>query len=375
MTNLAGILKDLLSPPIIALIVILLGVSLGKVKLGRISLGVSAVLLVALWCGTTLGQIGDLYVGNELIASYSFSTEGVYRAFASLGRSLFISSIALCAGASFSKMNIRKLKAFAGGLLTVVAGAAVLVVLYLTRYFDSALLLGMFAGGMTSTPALSVMTELCENTTSLALGYSAAYCFGLISVVLFVQLANSRDHRTFEPICEDRAGQTDAKRNFGLPIVFAVALLGNIVGIFLPIGSTGGMLASGIIAGAICSRGRYRYRDPIEIRTLGLVLFFVGIGVPAGVSLAEAEFNLVLLFGSLIPIAAIIAGYTFARLACRFSRSDALAIVSGGMTSSPAIGALRDSDPDADVSLYAISYAGALIALLVISTILCNVLA
>ena len=215
MTNLADILKDLLSPPIIALIVILLGVSLGKVKLGRISLGVSAVLLVALLCGTTLGQIGDLYVGNELIASYSSSTEGVYRAFASLGRSLFISSIALCAGASFSKMNIRKLKAFAGGLLTVVAGAAVLVVMYLTRSFDSALLLGMFAGGMTSTPALSVMTELCENTTSLALGYSAAYCFGLISVVLFVQLANSKDYRTFEPMREDRAGETDAKRNLG----------------------------------------------------------------------------------------------------------------------------------------------------------------
>jgi putative transport protein len=51
------------------------------------------------------------------------------------------------------------------------------------------LAIGIFAGALTSTPALAAATEGLKDTASgISIGYGIAYPFGVISVVLFVQL-------------------------------------------------------------------------------------------------------------------------------------------------------------------------------------------
>ncbi len=48
---------------------------------------------------------------------------------------------------------------------------------------------GLMAGAMTSTPALGAITQTVQDPSSVAVGFGVAYPIGIISVVLFVQLA------------------------------------------------------------------------------------------------------------------------------------------------------------------------------------------
>src|SRR5690606_9575863 len=47
---------------------------------------------------------------------------------------------------------------------------------------------GLFAGALTSTPALAAASEAPGAAEGVAIGYGIAYPFGVIGVVLFVQL-------------------------------------------------------------------------------------------------------------------------------------------------------------------------------------------
>ena len=107
-----------------------------------------------------------------------------------LGLVLFVYCVGIGAGGRFfisiarEGATLAKLALFIvslGGVITWV-GAKLLEL-------PTDLAIGIFAGSLTSTPALAAATEaLNDNGTGISIGYGIAYPFGVISVVLFVQL-------------------------------------------------------------------------------------------------------------------------------------------------------------------------------------------
>lgn len=163
--------RVVLGQPIVALFtVIAAGMLLGRLELASISLGSSGVLFVALLFGH-LGFSLPAGVGN-------------------LGLVLFVYGVGIAAGPSFFRAfvsqgaNLAKL-----GLLLVLIAAGTTWAFATAFDIPTGLAVGIFAGAMTSTPALaSAMDALGDQKQAASIGYGLAYPFGVVGVVLFVQL-------------------------------------------------------------------------------------------------------------------------------------------------------------------------------------------
>jgi putative transport protein len=156
-------------PLLILFISIALGLLLGRIKLGGLSLGSSGVLFVALLFGH-LGYTVPPGLGD-------------------LGLVLFVYCVGITAGPSFFRAFVRQGRDLAKlvGVLVVAAGAASwLAARWLALPRD--LVVGLFAGSMTSTPALAAAMERLPAGSEAAVGYGIAYPFGVVGVVLFVQV-------------------------------------------------------------------------------------------------------------------------------------------------------------------------------------------
>lgn len=152
-------------------VIIVLGLLLGRVQVKGISLGSSGVLFVAL----AFGHFGWV------------PAEGM-RVLGQFGVVLFVYSIGLQAGPRFVQTLRGKGTiplVVAGG--TVVGGAVVAGLLGSILAIESNLTVGVFAGALTSTPALAAATEVSDSPL-VSVAYGLAYPFGVIGVVLFGQL-------------------------------------------------------------------------------------------------------------------------------------------------------------------------------------------
>ena len=163
----------LLDQPLIALFaVIATGLLLGNIKIKGLNLGSSGVLFTALLAG---------HLGYTIPAGIG-----------TLGLVLFVYCVGIGAGdrffASFARegANLAKLAVLIvalGGLVTW--GFAKLLGL------PPGLATGIFAGALTSTPALAAATEgliAQGGSEAVSIGYGISYPFGVIGVVLFVQV-------------------------------------------------------------------------------------------------------------------------------------------------------------------------------------------
>jgi putative transport protein len=102
---------------------------------------------------------------------------------------LFVYCVGLRAGPSFFRGFVRQ-----GRSLTRLAAALILLSAVLTYLLSMLLAIptdlaaGIFAGAMTSTPGLAAAMERLPEGSQVAVGYGIAYPFGVVGVVLFVQL-------------------------------------------------------------------------------------------------------------------------------------------------------------------------------------------
>ena len=338
---------------------ICLGALLGRIGKGSFRPGAVGILIASIPIGVLLGHFG--YMDG--------SVRQYYKYFGTLGSTLFIAAVAITGGRELSlargKGRVNKiLKAFfAGASVALVGAAASVVCLLLDSSLNVSATLGLLSGAMTSTPALSFACELEISGSDAMLGYGASYCLGLLSVVCFVRLARIKDLQSDVQASElERAGlsRTDAL----LPLS-AVIFFGALAGRILHIGNTAGILVVGMLAGLAASLKRMSLPDMENIKKLGMAMFFVGNGISAGMDIRSGFFARWFLYGLFISCAAILIGFLMLRALFRFSASDSLAVLCGGMTSTPALGTLQSRKSRADVSLYFSSYAGALLALLV----------
>jgi putative transport protein len=163
----------LMEQPLIVLFALIAsGLILGSVTIKGISLGSSGVLFTALLAG---------HLGYSLPAGVG-----------TLGLVLFVYCVGIGAGDRFFASLVREGTALAKlAVLIVVLGAAMTWVGAKLLDIPTGLAAGIFAGALTSTPALAAATEGMASLGgghAVSIGYGIAYPFGVIGVVLFVQI-------------------------------------------------------------------------------------------------------------------------------------------------------------------------------------------
>ncbi len=166
-------LADLLKSSYFALFTIVaLGFMLGRIKIKGVSLDVSAVIFIAL----LFGHFG-VFIPKDL---------------GNFGLVLFIFTIGIQAGPGFFDSFRSKGKTLIIITTLLIASAALTAVGLKYAYdIDTASIVGLISGALTSTPGLAVAIDSTKNlpTHSLApIAYGIGYPFGVIGVILFVKL-------------------------------------------------------------------------------------------------------------------------------------------------------------------------------------------
>ena len=362
-------MSNLLSPLSVFFIVIIFGYLIGKIKFAKISLDLSGVLIAAVLMGWSLSVIASHSVMINL-KEY----EANMKFFSSLGTALFVSSIGLSTGGVVNFRNRCDMKSIAIGSLMV---CSAFIVMRLIGILDSNIpdskLLGILCGALTTTPGLSVACELKSVISEEAvLGYGCAYLFGVTATVIFVQIVGNSSNFTLE---EDKMVGNNCEYKHALSGLIQIGctvvlgrLLGSVEIMNFSLASSGGMLCSGIVVGVIVkklfSTKSLTTKMLTPFRDMGLVLFFVGNGIPAGMQLTDGvELNMIF-YGVLMTIAPIISGTVL----YRFFFKDRLpaTVIAGGMTSTPAIGILAEKHNNISLNKYALAYFGALITIVIL---------
>ncbi len=152
-----------------------MGALLGRVRLAGARLGAAGVLFLALG----LGAWADLH-GHAL---------AVPEVLGALGLALFTFTIGITSGPSFFASLRRGLGPMLATVAVLAAGAGVAVGLGQALGLDSRLVVGAFAGALTSTPALAAAHEATGHSALPTLGYAVTYPFGVLGMLLAASLA------------------------------------------------------------------------------------------------------------------------------------------------------------------------------------------
>ena len=106
-------------------------------------------------------------------------------------------------------------------------------------------------------------------------------------------------------------------------------------------------------------------------RELGLVLFLIGAGLDGGagfVDTLKTQGVMLFVYGAIMTLVPMIAGYFVAAKALKLSIFNNLGSITGGMTSTPALGTLIQVAGTDDVaSAYAATYPIALVLVVLVS--------
>lgn len=192
--NLGALHQLLQNQPLVTLFaVIAIGLLFGNITIKGINLGSSGVLFSALLAGhfgyTIPGGIGTL---GLVLFVYCVGIGAGGRFFASVARE----------GTTLAKLAL--IIVSLGGVITW-AGASLLEL-------PADLAAGIFAGALTSTPALAAATEgLKDSASGVSIGYGIAYPFGVIGVVLFVQVLPRILKHDLEKIAAEHESDSDAE--------------------------------------------------------------------------------------------------------------------------------------------------------------------
>lgn len=159
----------LVNNPLLCLFAIIaVGLILGSVQIKGISLGASGVIFSSLIFGM-LGCTIPKGVGT-------------------LGIVLFVYAVGVGAGPGFFRIFAKQGVGLAKlGLIITASGAAVTTLFAFLFHVPADLSVGVFAGALTSTPALAAASNAASDAGAVSVGYGIAYPFGVIGVVLFVQ--------------------------------------------------------------------------------------------------------------------------------------------------------------------------------------------
>ncbi len=387
--------------------IIFIGYLLGKINVKGVSLGTAAIFIVALFFGHFKGvTIG--YEGHEgCIAGWAEKLGTIdtwFKIIQNIGLILFVTSVGLIAGPTFFKNLKKNAKSYILlGLLIIASGSLVTaLVTILVPNMTSAMSVGLMSGALTSTPAFAAAQGALEGSefySEIAVGHAVAYPFGVIGVVLFVQIvprllkANMEHERSLLAPVGDFDGEKSISTKlftldkfgcgaFALTVMVGL-LLGSITiplpgGSSFSLGATGGPLIMGLIFGHFGHIGKLDLKVKEHLLSIfqefGLVLFLIGAGIEGGAAFVDTlrvYGGLLFLWGALMTIVPLLVGFFFAKYVLKLSLLNNLGSITGGMTSTPALGALIQSSGTSNVaSAYAATYPIALVSVVLASQFL-----
>lgn len=391
---LGGVTSSLLSTIFIAFLIATLGYLIGAIEIKGISLGTAGVLLMALAFGVLANFVPSFSIGAKEIFLFSPSIKANFSVISNIGTALFVTSVGLIAGPKFFRTLNRKSLAYVlmgVVVIAVGAGAAVLCTV-LDGDLSPDMAVGLLTGGLTSTPGLSAAKEVAADADAVTAGYGIAYLFGVLGVVLFVQLVPKllrvdidRERESFVAAAAVEVKKSDKQYKqlepFGFFPFFLSIALGCIIGavkipgINFSLGTSGGTLVAGLIIGHFGHIGPIDCRIKKEtlnfFRELGLVLFLIGAGVPGGVNFVDNVKVSYFLYGALFTLLPMLVGFLLGKYVFKLSIFNNLGSITGGMTSTPALGALISTAKTDDVSsAYAATYPIALVMVVLASKII-----
>ena len=395
--------------------IIAVGYAFGRITIKGVSLGDAAVFIVALVYGALFYENLEAQLTVKTIAGSVSYASNALKIVEALGLVLFVTSVGFIAGPKFFGNMKKNFKSYVLlGFIIILSGALAAaacigmgeVLGYGANIKDQdgfvAMIVGLLSGSLTSTPAFSAAkaTAAAEYEALVSVGHGIAYIFGVIGVVLFVQLipklmkANMEEERAKIVIAETG----EAKKAFtgkllyldphGFGAFALAAVCGYLVGqIKIPLSgeglsgtcfsltTTGGCLLVSLVFGHFGRIGRLSIMPDIHtlklFRELGLVLFLVGAGIPGGAEFVENFDVMYFVYGAFMTIVPMIVGFIFAKFVLKLPLLNSLGSLTGGMTSTPALGTLIGTAGTEDVAAaYAATYPIALIAVVLASQFL-----
>lgn len=138
---------------------------------------------------------------------------------------------------------------------------------------------------------------------------------------------------------------------------------------------TGGSLITSLLFGHFGHIGRISIMPTTATlkicRELGLALFLLGAGVSGGANFVKYFKPIYFLYGMVITTLPLIIGYFFARYVLKLALLNNLGSITGGMTSTPALGTLIHVAKTEDAAAaYACTYPIALISVVLVSQLI-----
>ena len=379
------------------------GYTLGRITIKGVNLGTAGVFIVALLFGAFLFPVLDdqLMVGDEAV---SFTKEAL-KIVENLGLIFFVTSVGFIAGPKFFRNMKKNFKSYV--LLGIVIIASASLVCALCVFIGGKLtsvdhetfkstMVGLFAGALTSTPAFSASKEAVAEMgahyeDAVSAGYAIAYLFGVIGVVLFVQIIPkitkadmAEELKKISVEASESSKKSDDKKlvlldELGFTPFSLAAILGVMLGSIklkgFSLTTTGGCILVALVFGHFGKIGKISIMPEQSVlrtsRELGLMMFLIGAGVSGGAKFVQYFEPVYFLYGALLTLVPMVIGYVFAKFVLKMPLLNNLGSITGGMTSTPALGTLISVAGSEDVaSAYAATYPVALISVVIASKLI-----
>ena len=393
--------------------VLLLGYALGRITIKGVSLGDAGVFIIALIVGALcFSMTADGLIFRASATPYDYKS--AMKLIEGLGLVLFVTSVGYIAGPKFFGNFKRNFKSYVllGLVIVLAGGLAAIGCIYAGEIFGYgssiteqdgfvAMIVGLLSGSLTSTPAFSAAKATVDPNYEglVSVGHGISYIFGVVGVVLFVQLipkltkANMEVERAKLVVKSEKEEKKIIKKlfeidhmgvaGFALAAIFGM-LIGNIKiplssaglsGTCFSLTATGGCLLMSLVLGHFGKIGKISImpaQSTLKLfRELGLVLFLVGAGIPGGAEFVANFDFMYFVYGVVMTIVPMIIGYLFAKYVLKLSLLNSLGSLTGGMTSTPALGTLIGVSGTEDVAAaYAATYPISLIAVVLVSQFL-----
>ncbi len=183
-------------------LVITLGISLGRIKIGGVSLGITWILFV----GITLSHFG-MTIDNDV---RHFIQE--------FGLILFVFSIGLQVGPGFfSSFKHGGITLVGCATAVVLLGVATAFVIHLITGTPIPTMVGILSGAVTNTPGLGAAQQAYADSTGLndpniAMGYAVAYPLGVVGIIFSMIAVRYLLRVKFEEEDKGLAELSDEKR-------------------------------------------------------------------------------------------------------------------------------------------------------------------
>lgn len=394
-------------------IVTALGYLLGRITIKGVSLGTAGVFLIAILFGylCTLIPEGVPIISDLRLESGVGNTKYYKSVIQNVGLVLFVGSVGFIAGPKFFRDLAKNFKTYiVMGISIIIIGTLVAVIFTLVSPYGADFWSGVLSGALTSTPGYSAAQEaMVQKELSdayVTIGHAIAYPFGVIGVVLFVQLlprfvkADMAYERSLlkpevmaatEHKVEKKLFKCD---DFGFTAIAIAIVSGLIVGgikiplfggVSFSLGTTGGVLIMCLVFGHFGRIGSLSMEVPTAsvktLKELGLMLFLIGAGVDGGVSLVSAiggDAGIVVwgfIGGALMTLIPMAAGFFLGKYLLKLPLLNNLGSITGGMTSTPALGTLISTAETDDVAgAYASTYPIALVLIVVACNLMINLM-